>query len=59
MKVVGISNHDDETVNDVLVADELTQDSAEKIAAERNKEATDLSRYWFVIKPDDYNLHRW
>lgn len=59
MKVVGISNHDDETVDDVLVEERLTQEMAEKIATEHNLGATDHSSYWFVVKPNDYKLHRW
>ena len=59
MKVVGVSNFDNESVSHILVRENLTQEEAEKLADEKNAEEGELSTYFYVVKPDDYKLYRW
>ena len=59
MKVVLISNFNDEAVPESLLADELDQAQAYMMADEWNeKNCDDNSTYYAVVKPDDYRLWR-
>jgi hypothetical protein len=60
MKIVAYSNFDSETVNDVLVADNITNsERAETMLKALNDKVTEYSTYYFKIVPDDYKLYVW
>jgi len=59
MKVVLISNFNEESVAESLLAEDLDAIQAEQKADEwNNKNASDHSTYYAVVKNDDYRLWR-
>lgn len=58
MKVVLVDNYDRETVEDLLLAENVSQEEAEQIADAYNEKQTDSAPYWAVVKNDDYRLWR-
>jgi hypothetical protein len=57
MKIVGVSNYDDEKENDVLVASNLTMEKAKSMLNMINSEINPYGTYFYKIVPDDYKLH--
>lgn len=58
-KVVLVSNFSNESVPECLLKSELDDIQAEQLAKEWNdKNCSDYSEYYAVIKPDDYRLWR-
>lgn len=56
MKVVLVDNLDRETINDVLLEENVTEEQAREIADEfNNTHPVDFS-YYAMVKPDDYVL---
>lgn len=59
-KIVAISNFNDETQSDRLVADNIkSQYEAEIIAKALNKNTGNNSRDYYKIFPADYELYYW
>lgn len=59
MKIVGRSNFDNEMVNDVLVAENVSKDYADGILDYMNNTFCDeRSTYCFFLEDDDYELYR-
>lgn len=58
MKVVLVDNFDRESVADLLLAENVSQEEAENIADAYNEKQTDSAPYWAVVKNDDYRLWR-
>jgi hypothetical protein len=59
MKVVLISNFNNESVAESLLEDSIDEIQAIQTAKEWNdKNASDYSEYYAVVKPDDYRLWR-
>ena len=56
MKVVLVSNYDLETVSDVLLAEDLTEEKANKMANEYNKNHSDDHYYFAVVRQASYVL---
>jgi|GEM_PF-3293205 len=56
MKVVAISNYSNPTVADVLLAENVSDVEAERVANEFNDKPRD-TKYWAVVKSDDYKLY--
>lgn len=56
MKVICVYNFDRETRSDRLIADNLTPEAAEALAAERNAKAGKHSEDFFRAVPDDHKL---
>lgn len=59
MKVIGIDNYDRETVSDIVVAENLTENEAKGIANNKNEEAeirygSDNQPIYYVVRDDDY-----
>jgi hypothetical protein len=60
MKIIGSSNYDKETVNDILVADHITDERDGKIMTDAlNANASNYSHYFYSLMPDDYVLYKW
>jgi hypothetical protein len=60
MKIIGKSNFDLETVNDILIAENVKTTYAKFIASALNdKFCTETSKYFFEAKPDEYKLYVW
>lgn len=58
MKVIGTSNFDNESVDDILVQENLDEDMARTVcAAENNKYSGPTGRYYYKVVPDDYELY--
>jgi len=57
MKIVIVDNFGRESVADVLVAENVNENYAQKIVDFLNSENGENSD-WFVLKPDDYRLSR-
>lgn len=59
-KLVLVSNFDQDTVDDVLLADNVMEEFAEALCAAYNQQfATGRTKYWCAVKPHDYKLRRW
>jgi len=59
MKIVAYSNHDTETVNEKLIAENLKQADAETKCAALNVRVTDADTYYYKVVSDDYKLYKW
>jgi hypothetical protein len=57
MKIIGVSNYDDEEENDVLVASNLTVEKAKSMLNMINSEVNPNGTYVYKIVQDDYKLH--
>jgi len=58
MKVIGKSNFDNETVDDILIDVNLTKENAEQIANNMNEDCAENSKYYYKAVEDDYVLYR-
>lgn len=59
MKVILVSNFDDESVAESVLADSLNQTQADQLAKDWNeKNCDEYSAHYAVVKPDDYRLWR-
>lgn len=58
MKVVAVDNYARETVADILVAENLSQEEAEKIKDDYNHKQGAHPAYWAIVFKDDYVLSR-
>lgn len=56
MKVIDTDNFDSDYPNEKVVAQNLTQEEAERMCAERNDSASVYSSRYWMVKPDDYVL---
>ena len=60
MKIVGTSNFDRDTINDILVCENVQEPWGEFIVrALNNQFGGELATYYFRMKPDDYVLYKW
>lgn len=60
MKIIGRDNFDRDTVDDVLVAENVLEKYAEDMAQLLNEKfGPGYSDYWFVVEKDDYKLKVW
>lgn len=56
-KVIGKDNYDRENVNDFLLRRGLTQEEAERLAADRNAAGGEHALTYYKAVPDDHRLH--
>ena len=57
MKVIGVDNHDRDDVSDVVAAEGLTQEEAQKLCTKLNKGLGDGPGTYYQVKPDDYKVY--
>lgn len=59
MKVVAIDNFNRESVADILVAEGLSEQDAQRLATEKNEQFSGpYAPRHYVVTPDDYKLWR-
>lgn len=56
MKIIGISNYDNDYVSDVLIKENVTESEGKKIIEKMNKNDNDY--YFYKIVPDNYKLYK-
>jgi len=59
MKVIAISNFDNDTVSDRLIAENLSEEEAKKLAAEKNAKCGKYSTYYYQAVADNHKLYIW
>ena len=58
MKIIGKSNFDKDTVDDILIADNVSREYADGILDYMNENfASSSSDYYFFLVEDDYKLY--
>lgn len=57
MKIIGKSNFDNESVNDILVCDNVNEFYGEEIVVFLNSAGDQNSTYYYLLAPDDYRLY--
>lgn len=55
MKIIGISNYDNDYVSDVLIKENVTESEGKKIIEKMNK---NNDYYFYKIVPDNYKLYK-
>jgi hypothetical protein len=58
MKIIGISNFDLESVNDVLICENVNRYYGEIIVTTLNNRAGPNAQYYYKLKDDDYELYK-
>jgi hypothetical protein len=58
MKIVMVDNYNRDSVADVLIAENVNENYAQKIVEFLNEKEGENSTNWFSLKPDDYRLSR-
>jgi hypothetical protein len=59
VKIIGKSNFDSETVDDVLICETVRESYAKIIVKALNDRGGEKSTYFYEVKPDDYKLYVW
>lgn len=59
MKVVIVSNYNNEQVDDVLFCKNVSHEIAKKIAWLMNNSISDDHPDYYEVKEDDYKLYKW
>jgi diketogulonate reductase-like aldo/keto reductase len=60
VKIVGVSNFNIDTVDDILIAGDVDPQYADFLAKKMNEGfSRDDSTYWYKVVPDDYELYRY
>ena len=58
MKIIAVSNFDDEMVSDILIAENVSEDWAKRIVKLMNTHwSTETDRYYYQCVIDEYRLH--
>lgn len=58
MKVIGVSNFDNESVSDILVEEHLESTQASKLAMRKNEEGGMYSTYFYQAVEETYKLYK-
>lgn len=57
MKIVGVSNFDDDTVDDILIAENVNQPYGERIVGLLEKDCGENGYYFPKLVDDNYELY--
>lgn len=58
MKIIGVSNFDDETVSDRVIAENVPQAYGEQIVRLLNDDMEEFDATFFKLVEDDYKLYK-
>ena len=58
MKIIAISNFDNEMVSDILIAENVHLDYGKQIVQCLNLKEDQDSRYFHILVSDEYKLHK-
>lgn len=59
MKIVAVSNHDDEMVSDSLICENVNERNGKRLVELLNQPVGNDSMYFHKLEADDYKLYVW